>query len=124
MTPKDKKSAQKKRRGKGKNFSLWLNPEQTNELLFRTRNSGSPNPSAFIKSKIFDINFKPTYPATIVKADPELIRQLSWIGNNINQISRVCNRSRKLSSEQAASIYASLALIAEELETLSEVTLQ
>ena len=121
MTPEEeKRAAQKKRRGKGKNFSLWLNPEEEKTLLSRARKSSAPNPSAFIKSCVFDTEFEPIRTRRIKQADPALIRQLSWIGNNINQIARACNQSRGLSSEQAASIYASLALIAEELEALSQ----
>jgi hypothetical protein len=125
MTPEEeKKAARKKRRGRGENFSLWLSPEQKISLLDRTRVSGAPSPSAFIKHRVFGSDFSPSYRGPVVKADPALVRQLSWIGNNVNQIARACNRSRQLSPEQAVSIYASLALIAEELELLSKMARQ
>jgi len=120
MTPEERQAAREKRRGKGKNFSLWLSPDQEITLLSRARKSGAPNPSAYIKHQVFDTKFVPSYRGPVVKADPALVRQISWIGNNINQIARACNRSQELSPEQAARIYASLSLIAEELEALSE----
>jgi len=124
MTPEERRAARKKRRGRGKNFSLWLSPDQERELLSRTRSSGAPSPSAFIKHRVFGNDFSPSYRGSFVKADPALVRQLSWIGNNVNQIARVCNQSRQLSPEQTVSIYASLALIAEELEKLSKMARQ
>ncbi|OIP99441.1 MAG: hypothetical protein AUK35_07225 [Zetaproteobacteria bacterium CG2_30_46_52] len=124
MTPEEQQAARKKRRGTGENFSLWLNPDQKNELHSRVDASGAPSPSAYIKRRVFGTEFTPTCRRPIAKADPALIRHLSWIGNNVNQIARVCNHSRELSPEQAASIYASLALIAEELEALSETAKQ
>jgi len=124
MTPEERRAARKKRRGRGKNFSLWLSPDQEKELLSRAEASGAPSPSAFIKHRVFGSDFSPSYRGPVVKADPALVRQLSWIGNNVNQIARVCNRSRQLLPEQAVSIYASLALVAEELELLSEMARQ
>jgi len=125
MTPEEvKRAARKKRHGKNKNFTLSLNQKEQEELCTRTAASGALTRSTYIKHRIFGTDFSPSYRSPVVKADPALIRQLSWIGNNVNQIARVCNRSRQLSPEQAASIYAYLALIAEELENLSEITRQ
>ena len=56
-------------------------------------------------------------------ADPELIRQLAWIGNNINQISRVLNRSAFLEPAGLAGLFAMLAVIAEEMEAIKESSL-
>jgi len=125
MTPEEiKREAHKKRHGKNINFTLSLNQKEQEKLRARTAAAGAPTRSAYIKYRVFDIDYTPSYRGPVVKADPALIRQLSWIGNNINQIARACNQSRGLSPEQAASIYASLALIAEEIETLSEVARQ
>jgi len=125
MTPEEtKRAASRKRHGKNKNFSLSLNQDEQDLLRTRTASSGALTRSAYIKHKSFDTEFTPSYRGHVVKADPALVRQLSWIGNNVNQIARACNRSQELSSEQAASIYASLSLIAEELEALSEAARQ
>ena len=117
----EKRAAQKKRRGKGKNFSLWLSPEQETKLLARTEASAAPCPSAFIKNRIFDTEFEPIRIRRIKQADPALIRQLSWIGNNLNQIARVTNCSAALSPLEAAQVYAALSLIAEDIEALGEM---
>lgn len=124
MTTEEKRAARKKRRGAGKKFCIWLSPAQKRELLTRTAASGAPNPSAYIKHLIFDTAFMPISRRPVAKADPALVRHLSWIGNNVNQIARVCNISRNLSPQEAASIYALLALVAEELEALSSAALK
>jgi len=56
----------------------------------------------------------------VKQADPELVRQLAWLGNNLNQIARVVNQSKQLSKANAAGIFSALALIAEELEIMNQ----
>ena len=117
---KAKKAAGKRRRGKGKNFSLWLSPEQKNDLLDRAEAAAASSPSFFIKSRIFDEEIIPVKKVSVKQADPELVRQLAWLGNNLNQIARVVNQSKQLSKANAAGIFSALALIAEELEIMNQ----
>jgi len=123
MTPEEKKYAQDKRRGKGKNLSLWLSPNQQAELATRTQLAGAGNACAFIKSRIFDEEIIFIQPSIVRRADPELIRQLSWIGNNVNQISRAINQSKQIGSIETVGIFAALSLIAEELEIIGATAL-
>jgi len=122
MTEKeeDRKAARKKRRGKGKNFSLWLSPKHKAELLARTEAVAADSPSAYIKSRIFDEVIIPARKSSVKQADPKLIQQLAWLGNNLNQIARVTNQSKQLSKANATGIFSALALIAEELEILNQ----
>jgi hypothetical protein len=71
--------------------------------------------SDFCRSKIFDT--KPGASNRVRKvvhvADPELIRQIGWIGNNLNQVARAANSGRFSVLVELAQIEQSLAIIAE-----------
>jgi hypothetical protein len=61
---------------------------------------------------------KPKHRIRPPKVDPNLIRQISWIGNNMNQIARVTN---SLSSVNSLSIIAELSNIESKLDQILEL---
>jgi len=106
---------------KNKTVGIHLNDGEYAAIKKRTNTAAARSLGAYIKAIVFHapIPEKRTIRHTKV-ADPALIRQLAWIGNNVNQIARVINRSESISETEAASIFAVLAVIAEELEALKE----
>ncbi len=106
---------------KCKTVGIHLNDDEYAEIKHRTEIAAARSLGAYIKAVVFDTNIPEQRTVRHTKvADPALIRQLAWIGNNVNQISRVINRSKSISQIESASIFAVLAIIAEELEALNE----
>jgi len=105
---------------KSKTVGIHLNDEEYAEIKERADTAAARSLGAYIKAIVFHapVPEKKTIRHTKV-ADPELIRQLAWIGNNVNQIARVINQSKAISQTEAASLFAVLAIIAEELEALN-----
>jgi len=106
---------------KSKTVGIHLNDAEYAEIKVRAEAAAARSLGAYIKATVFD---NPVPEQKIIRhtkvADPELIRQLSWIGNNVNQIARIVNQSSQISEAEAASIFAVLAVIAEELEALNK----
>jgi len=74
-----------------------------------------PPPGGYIKAIVFDapIPEQKTVRHTKV-ADPTLIGKLAWLGNNVNQISRILNESKSISQTEGASFFVAPAIIAED----------
>jgi len=106
---------------KSKTVGIHLNDEEYAEIKARADAAAARSLGAYIKAAVFD---KPVPEQRVIRhtkvADPALIRQLAWVGNNVNQIARVINQSKSISQTEAASLFAVLAIIAEELEALNE----
>lgn len=62
--------------------------------------SGWPKKEPFIRTLIMGVNLRPRPPDEL----PELLRQLSGIGTNINQIAKVANASGYVRKEDIQSI--------------------
>jgi len=106
---------------KNKTVGIHLNDGEYAVIKERAETAAARSLGAYIKAIVFHapIPEKRTIRHTKV-ADPALIRQLTRIGKNVNQIARVINQSESISQTEAASIFAVLAVIAEELESLNE----
>jgi len=106
---------------KSKTVGIHLNDDEYAEIKERADTAAARSLGGYIKAAVFD---KPVPEQKVIRhskvADPELIRQLAWIGNNVNQIAHVVNRSRFINQTEAAGLFAILAVIAEELEVLKE----
>jgi len=106
---------------KSKTVGIHLNDDEYAEIKARAGATAARSLGGYIKAAVFD---KPVPEQKVIRhtkvADPELIRQLAWIGNNVNQIARAVNRSRFISQTEAAGLFAILSAIAEELEALQE----
>jgi len=106
---------------KSKTVGIHLNDKEYAEIKARADAAAARSLGSYIKAAIFD---KPVPEQKVIRhtkvADPELIRQLAWIGNNVNQIARVVNRSRFINQTEAVSLFAILSVIAEEMEALRE----
>jgi len=106
---------------KSKTVGIHLNDDEYATIKARADIAAARSLGAYIKAVVFDTDIPEQRTVRHTKvADPKLIRQLAWIGNNVNQISRVINRSKSISQTESASIFAVLAIIAEELEALNE----
>jgi len=106
---------------KSKTVGIHLNDDEYAEIEKRTELAAARSLGGYMKATVFNtpIPEQRTVRHTNV-ADPKLIRQLAWIGNNLNQISRVINQSPAISQTEAASLFAVLAIMAEELEALNK----
>jgi len=106
---------------KNKITGIHLNDDEYAKVKARADNAAARSLGGYIKAVIFDspIPEKKVIRHTKV-TDPALIRQLAWIGNNVNQIARALNQSKSISKIETASLFAVLAIIAEELEALNE----
>jgi hypothetical protein len=106
---------------KSKTVGIHLNDAEYAKIKARADTAAARSLGAYIKAAVFDT---PIPEQKIIRhtkvADPELIRQLVWIGNNVNQIARVVNRSRFINQTEALSLFAILSVIAEEMEALRE----
>jgi len=106
---------------KSKTVGIHLNDDEYALIKARAEAAAARSLGAYIKATVFD---KAVPEQRIIRhtkvADPELIRQLSWVGNNINQISRVLNRSVFLEPAGLAGLFAMLASIAEDIEALKK----
>jgi len=104
---------------KSKTVGIHLNDAEYAEIKARADTAAARSLGAYIKAAVFD---KPVPEQKVIRhtkvADPELIRHLSWIGNNINQITRIVNQSKNISNAESASLFGILAVIAEEMEAL------
>jgi len=106
---------------KSKTVGIHLNDKEYAEIKERADTAAARSLGGYIKAIIFDSPIPEKKVIRHIKvADPALIRQLAWIGNNVNQIARAVNQSKSIKQTDAASLFAVLAIIAEEIETLNE----
>lgn len=115
---------------KDKQLKVRLSESQHTEIKSNAQNLGV-SVSTFVLNRCLGLKFKhEDLPKVIVKketvikysnvtqADPELIRQVALIGNNINQIARALNRSE---SFKATELLLELQSISESLRGLVDV---
>lgn len=77
-----------------KRTHLWLS-EKEQVRLIRLADAAGCSRSAVVRNLIMGCEIKPRAPAEW----PELVRQISAIGNNINQLVRVANSERTVPPE-------------------------
>lgn len=82
-----------------KTMTLRLNAAEYAHLCQQARVSGLKK-EPLIRSLIMGVNLRPRPPDEL----PELLRQLSGIGTNINQIAKVANASGYVCKEDIQSI--------------------
>ncbi len=82
-----------------KTMTLRLNAAEYAHLCQQARVSGLKK-EPLIRSLIMGVNLRPRPPDEL----PELLRQLSGIGTNINQIAKVANASGYVRKEDIQSI--------------------
>ncbi len=81
-------------RERGKFIGLWLDEREYKYLLRQCSNSGLST-SAFVRNCIMGVNLLPRPPDTYAA----LLRQLSGIGTNLNQIAHIANSKRDISPD-------------------------
>lgn len=94
-------------------ISLRLNESENNHLMRQVRMSGLKI-EPFLRSLIVGHIIKPRPP----EEWPELVRQVSAIGNNINQLVRVANSEKKVSTETLQNIMRLQAAIWERVKNI------
>lgn len=98
-------------RTRNKRFSLWLNEREFAHLTKQAEASGL-NKEAFIRKLIMNTEIRPRPPDNIA----QLIREINYIGNNINQIARKVNAENKVSQNQLEEIFHLLGEIYREVK--------
>jgi len=76
-------------------FSIWLNEKEYIKLEKLAKTTGLKK-APIIRSLIMEFEVKPHPPENFAK----LLRELSAIGNNINQIARVANSTKIISNDE------------------------
>ena len=93
-------------RTRGIKISVRLNQGEHDHLMKQTEKSGLPA-EALIRFLIMGVDVRPIPPVQL----GEVIRQLSAIGNNVNQIARVANSTGRISREDIVAIQSMQAQI-------------
>lgn len=86
-------------RTRNKRFSLWLNEKEFAHLTKQAETSGL-NKEAFIRKLIMGADIQPRLPDNIA----QLIREINYIGNNINQIAKKVSTENNVSQSQLEEI--------------------
>ena len=92
----DEKSIKKIR---DKHIQIRLTDTEFNEIKIRAGELGT---STFLRQLALNQKIqqpKPKAKKIIHAADPELVRHVAWIGNNINQIAKHLNLGNKIDNE-------------------------
>lgn len=82
-------------RRRGKFIGLWLSDTEYRHLLKQCTMSGL-NTSALIRHNIMGVNVRPRPPDTYAA----LLRELSAIGNNVNQIAYWANATKGIGKSE------------------------
>ena len=98
-------------RTRNKRFSLWLNEREFAHLTKQAEVSGL-NKEAFIRKLIMGTEIRPRPPDNV----SQLIREINYIGNNINQIARKVNIENHVSQTQLEEIFHLLGEIYREVK--------
>lgn len=88
-------------RKREKFIGLWLSDTEYRHLLKQCALSGL-NTSALIRHSIMGVNIQPHPPDTYAA----LLRELSAIGNNVNQIAYWANATKGISEAEIAEVAA------------------
>lgn len=98
-------------RTRNKRFSLWLNEREFAHLTKQAEASGLKK-EAFIRKLIMGTEIRPRPPDNV----SQLIREINYIGNNINQIARKVNTENRVSQNQLEEIFHLLGEIYREVK--------
>ena len=88
-------------RKREKFIGLWLSDAEYRHLLKQCTLSGL-NTSALLRHSIMDVDIQPKPPNTYVV----LLRELSAIGNNVNQIAYWANATKGIGKSEIAEVTA------------------
>ena len=88
-------------RKREKFIGLWLSDAEYRHLLKQCTLSGL-NTSALLRHSIMDVDIQPKPPNTYVV----LLRELSAIGNNVNQIAYWANATKGIGKAEIAEVTA------------------
>jgi len=100
-------------RTRNKPVSTWLSEKEYSHLTKQAYNAGLKI-DPFIRSLIMDSQIKPRPPDEYGK----IIRELSAIGNNVNQIARVANSLGKINYQELGKIQTALDNIWREVKNM------
>lgn len=92
-------------------FSIWLNDKELSYLTKQAELAGLKK-EPFIRKLIMNTEVRPRPPDNIA----ELIREINYIGNNINQIARKVNTENKVLQNQLEEIFHLLGEIYREVK--------
>jgi len=82
----------------GKLVAIRLNAEELIRVRSKADAINARSIGAYIKAVAMDDGV-PVRRSKVVTIDPEVSRQIAWIGNNLNQLSRSLNFARKNNME-------------------------
>ena len=97
---------------KPKLFTMKVSPDQLDRYRELAKAHGI-SLSRLIKNKLDEVELPKR--STSNKADPDLIREIARIGNNLNQIARRCNSGDRFN------VLAELRIIEKQLEEILDV---
>jgi len=89
---------------RNRHIQIRLTDVEFNEIKVR---AGALGTSTFLRQLALDQKIeqpKPKAKKIIHAADPELVRHVAWVGNNINQIAKHLNLGNKLDNEVLMSL--------------------
>lgn len=81
-------------------FSIWLNDKELSYLTKQAELAGLKK-EPFIRKLIMGTEIRPRPPDNVA----QLIREINYIGNNINQIARKVNIENRVSQNQLEEIF-------------------
>jgi len=84
-------------RKRNHHVSIWLSDSEHDHLKKQAELAGLPV-DPFVRTLIQGVNLRPRPPDTY----PALLRELSAIGNNVNQIAHIANGRKDISPEEVA----------------------
>ncbi len=87
-------------RKRNHHVSIWLSDSEHDHLKKQAELAGLPV-DPFVRTLIQGVNLRPRPPDTY----PTLLRELSAIGNNVNQIAHVANSRKDISPEETAEAF-------------------
>lgn len=110
----DEKTNKQKERHR---VNLSFSPDEFSEL---TEKIGNQKPSTFCKNVALGNlgNMNKKGKSKYKKCDPKLLFQISQIGNNLNQITRLGHQAKKANDLELLALYNGIEVIQKQLENL------
>jgi len=106
---------------KGRVLSIRLNPKEDAHIRKQSERTGL-SAGKMIKTVLFKREFPRSTVRHIHTADPQLTREISRIGNNINQIARAMNAAYREGKLNSALMMATLSMIADTEDQLQKIS--
>lgn len=101
-------------------INIRLTPSEYEKLQKKADEHSLPM-ATFLRDRILELSPPVERVHDLPKIDPELIRTLSGIGNNINQIARLANtQNANYSQVDIVTVHKQLALIAQSLGNIEQ----